>query len=202
LYLGIFFALISITVTLKSRRLLTHWRAVSASLLALFFALSFYLYIPIAAMTVPPANWGYARTVEGFIHLITRGQFERIEPMHFVKEPGRYLEAIWGYSRETARAMSLVYFLPAFLPLLFVHRMRGLARAWMLGLCVTFLSLSLFMLAMLNPPADRGAWSLMPLYLLASHLVLTIFSGYGLALLGTFATGRQQDLSHSRAQES
>jgi hypothetical protein len=172
----------------KSRRLFTRWQTILTCFVALFLALSCYLYLPIASMTTPPVNWGNARTVEGFIHLVTRGQFERISPADLVKEPQRYLDSVWGYARETVRAMSLFYVLPALLPWFFLRKMQAPARAWMLGLGATFLSLSLFMLAMLNPPPDRSTWSLMMLYLLGSHLVLTILAGYGLAILGTIAS--------------
>ena len=39
---------------------------------------AFYFYMPIAAATNPPMNWGYAATKEGFLHAITRGQYEKI----------------------------------------------------------------------------------------------------------------------------
>jgi tetratricopeptide (TPR) repeat protein len=39
---------------------------------------AFYLYMPIASFTNPPMNWGYARTKEGFLHAITRGQYEKL----------------------------------------------------------------------------------------------------------------------------
>ena len=41
---------------------------------------SFYIYMPLAGMSNPPLNWGYPRTVAGFIHAFTRGQYERIHP--------------------------------------------------------------------------------------------------------------------------
>src|SRR4029079_10184031 len=41
---------------------------------------AFYLYMPIAGMTNPPMQWGYPRTLEGFIHAITRGQYDKIHP--------------------------------------------------------------------------------------------------------------------------
>jgi tetratricopeptide (TPR) repeat protein len=46
---------------------------------ALFLAgCAFYLYMPIASATNPPMNWGYASTKEGFLHAITRGQYEKL----------------------------------------------------------------------------------------------------------------------------
>ncbi len=47
---------------------------------ALFLAgCAFYLYMPIASATNPPMNWGYASTKEGFLHAITRGQYEKLQ---------------------------------------------------------------------------------------------------------------------------
>ncbi|MEI6971059.1 MAG: DUF2723 domain-containing protein [bacterium] len=40
-----------------------------------------YLYMPLASdLNNPPMNWAYPRTWEGFIHAITRGQYEKIAP--------------------------------------------------------------------------------------------------------------------------
>ena len=138
-------------------------------------------------MTNPPANWGYARTVEGFYHMIGRGQFERLNPMNPLIEPAHYLEASWRYCRETMQAMGWLYLLPCFLPLFFVSKIRGRGRAWIFGLAACFLSLSLLVLVMVNPPPDKQAWSMIMLYFPASHLVLTIWAGYGLVGLGTIA---------------
>ena len=38
---------------------------------------SFYFYEPISGMTDPPMQWGYPRTVEGFFHALSRGQYEQ-----------------------------------------------------------------------------------------------------------------------------
>jgi tetratricopeptide (TPR) repeat protein len=40
---------------------------------------AFYLYMPIASLTNPPMNWGYAGTKAGFLHAITRGQYEKLQ---------------------------------------------------------------------------------------------------------------------------
>ncbi|MGN6554968.1 MAG: protein O-mannosyl-transferase family, partial [Verrucomicrobiota bacterium] len=41
---------------------------------------AFYLFMPISGMTNPPMQWGYPRTLDGFIHAITRGQSDKIHP--------------------------------------------------------------------------------------------------------------------------
>ena len=50
---------------------------------------SFYFYEAIAGMTNPPMEWGYPRTVEGFFHALTRGQYDKINPTDFLHDPHR-----------------------------------------------------------------------------------------------------------------
>ena len=46
---------------------------------AMFLAgAAFYFYMPVASSTNPPMNWGYSYTKQGFLHHITRGQYERL----------------------------------------------------------------------------------------------------------------------------
>jgi thioredoxin-like negative regulator of GroEL len=58
--------------------------------------LSFYFYLFFAGEQNPPMNWAYPRTWEGFIHAVSRGQYERINPadmfsLKFVRQVGGYL---------------------------------------------------------------------------------------------------------------
>src|SRR5207244_3462622 len=67
-------------LVIKTRGFFSKWReAMTAGLLSILGVTPF-LYLPLASMTTPPSNWGYARTVEGFFHLLGRGQFERLNP--------------------------------------------------------------------------------------------------------------------------
>src|SRR5439155_6158555 len=141
------------------------------------------------SMTNPPSNWGYARTVEGFLHTISGGQYEHLAP---VQDLVRFIKQIWRYLEQTVHDLGLIYLPPAVLPFFFLNRMRLRERGWMLGIVATFLCLSGFMLAMLNPWPDRQAWwGLVKFHLLASHLMLAVWAGYGLVLLGTLV-GRIQ----------
>jgi hypothetical protein len=72
-------------------------KTVAPTILFALLGLAFYLYMPIVSdLRNPPMNWGYPRTWEGFMHAITRGQYEKIVPAHifsirFVKQIGVYL---------------------------------------------------------------------------------------------------------------
>ena len=48
---------------------------------------AFYFYMPLACMTNPPMEWAYPRTPEGFIHALTRGQFEKTNPTDLIHHP-------------------------------------------------------------------------------------------------------------------
>ena len=47
--------------------------------------------MPLAGMTNPPMQWGYPRTVEGFIHAFTRGQYEKTNPTDIIGDPMRFI---------------------------------------------------------------------------------------------------------------
>src|SRR5439155_7984316 len=105
LVLAITYAIISVFLIITSRRLFTGWLTALVTVVLLFCGLSFYFYIAVASMTNPPVNWGYARTLEGFIHTISRGQFEHLNPANLLEQPGRYFDGVWHYSIETFHAV-------------------------------------------------------------------------------------------------
>jgi hypothetical protein len=183
--IAIFYGIASIWLVIRSRGLFTQWRTAIMTSMLCVSGLSFYFYLPLASMTNPPSNWGYARTVEGFYHVLGRGQFEGLIPMNVFNEPGRYLDAIWRYFSETVRAIGWVYLLPILVPLLFLPKFQGRGLRWVMSLGVCFLSLSLLVLVVLNAPPDRGAWSMAILYFLPSHLILAIWAGHGLVFLAS-----------------
>ena len=138
-------------------------------------------------MTNPPVNWGYAREVGGFFHVITRGQYERLNP---TENLGKLVEQVWMYGGIAVTQFGAVYLLVALVPFWFLRRMQAHDRKVMLGLVAIFLCMSLFMLILLNPPPDRAARELLEQYFLASYLMPALWTGYGLLLLGTLLVPR------------
>src|SRR5689334_24650191 len=51
-------------------------------------------YMPVAGMSNPPMQRGYQRTVEGFWHALSRGQYEQPNPTNLVTEPGRFVNQL------------------------------------------------------------------------------------------------------------
>jgi hypothetical protein len=155
---------------------------VLASGTTLALGLSMYLYVPLVSHANPPLNWGYPRTVEGFLHTLTRGQFESVHPTDSLSG---YADQLEMYGESALASFGVIYVLPVLVSFLFLRRMRAQERRWVLGLLAVFLCLVLLMVALLNPSPDRSSLWLVERFFSASHLVLALWTGYGLALLGT-----------------
>ncbi len=186
---GIGAALISMGASIATRRLLTEKKIIFICGVMLLLGLSIYLILPIVSMTNPPCNWAYPRTSEGFVHLISRGQFEHWNP---TRELDRYVQQIGLYWEQVNNDVGFIYLLPGLLPFYFLRKMGRPERGWMMGLTATFLCLSLFMVAMLNPSPDRQTMGLTQLYLIPSYLILMLWAGYGLVLLGTLVARKEE----------
>ncbi|MBI3852112.1 MAG: DUF2723 domain-containing protein [Verrucomicrobia bacterium] len=180
---GIITTTICVCLTVKTRSFFTEWKAIMLLVAMFLLGLSPYLYVPLASMTSPPVNWGYARTVEGFVHVLTRGQFERTWATEdFAKLAGQ----IPIYGEITVRQFGLLYAIVAMIPFCFLHKIRTWERRWMLSLVAIFFGLSFLMLVLLNPSPDRQSVEMVGMFFTASHLVVAVWVGYGLILLGSF----------------
>jgi len=182
-YLGLAFyaSFVTLIASLFTRGLLNQWRVTFVACFSFILPLSLYFYLPIASMTNPPMNWGYARTVEGFFRLITRGQYERLSP---TTDIAVFLSQIVMYAMQSIRDVGWIELVPALFPFCFFHRMTFRARGWLMGLTATFLALSCFMVAMLNPSSDQASLDLVAVFFIPSHLILTLWIGFGLCLVG------------------
>src|SRR5438445_7490383 len=152
---------------------------------------AFYLYMPLASMSNPPLNWGYPRTVTGFFHAFTRGQYERIHPtpdiLTYCKQ--FYYTIIEG----TLTEFNLVYLAVGVLVFFFYRRMQLRERAWIAGLGALYVCLGPLLLWLLSPAPDRQSQDLNKPFFIASHVMIALFIGYGLTLLGaTLATQYQR----------
>jgi tetratricopeptide (TPR) repeat protein/phage shock protein PspC (stress-responsive transcriptional regulator) len=210
---------------------------------------SFYFYMPLASMTNPPMNWGYPRTWEGFIHALTRGQYERANP---TADPLRFLDQLRMYFDAAVAEFNMVYLLVGLIPLvylflrqahdkerrwllgltgaygllavalfvkalfrpdvpanldsglrllggilcgylvlviaatpfLFFRLMNRPERAWLGGLTSIWFCLAVILLVILNPSADRQSQELNRVFFTASHLMIALWVGYGIAIFG------------------
>ncbi len=185
LWSGFFIAgIAALVVVFDTRRLGSGWR--STLLCAVFFmaGLGWYLYLPIASMTNPPMNWAYPRTAEGFLHGITRGQYEIWRPTDTL---GHFLEQLWLLTKVTGRGFGWVYLVFAPLPLALLHRAEKPARTWLVGLLLALLCTGPLLVELLNPSAERSSLDLLPPYFAAMFVILAIWTGLGFMVAGNLA---------------
>jgi hypothetical protein len=163
---------------------------------------AFYLYMPIAGATVPPMEWGYPRTLDGFIHAITRGQYEKIHPTSgvydatapFLKQVFEavvsffqiYGIQIWRYLEGLNDEFNILYLLLALVVFLFYLKMKRRERTWILGSVAIFICLGPFLVLLLNFPSDRQSLELNRVFLTSSHVIISMFVGFGLTLLAAY----------------
>ncbi|MEY2427209.1 MAG: hypothetical protein QOJ40_94, partial [Verrucomicrobiota bacterium] len=95
---------------------------------------SFYFYMPLAGMTNPPMEWGYPRTVEGFIHAFTRGQYEKTNPSDVFHHPGVFLTQLGMLGEGIVEEFNWVYMFLALVPFVFFFKMHRRERAWLIGI--------------------------------------------------------------------
>jgi len=136
-------------------------------------------------MTNPPMNWGYARTPEGFFHLITRGQYER---WHSTDQLGRFVEQMWLLVKQTASGFGWLYLGLAVLPLGLLRRTGRCARNRLLGLVAALFCVGPVLMTLLNPSIDRASTDLIGPYFAAMDVVLALWTRSGLMVAGSAAT--------------
>jgi tetratricopeptide (TPR) repeat protein len=162
----------------------TEWRPVKAVLisgLAFVIGVSFYLYMPLASMTNPPMNWGYPRTVDGFIHAFTRGQYEKTNPTESL---AKFVDQCWMLLEGALDEFGLFHLLLVLVPFAFLLAMRRREQAWLIGQVAVYLCLSVLLIILLNPNSDKQSRDLTKVFFTASHVTLAMFAGYGIALIG------------------
>ena len=149
---------------------------------------SFYFYEPIAGMTDPPMQWGYPRTVEGFFHALSRGQYEKANPTDLLSWDGifRFVMQLGMVFGSLANSFSWVFLFVALLPFLFLFKMQKRERAWIIGLAAIYLCVGILLTVLMNTTPDRQSADENKVFFTASHAVIAILIGYGLALVSAY----------------
>lgn len=101
---------------------LPNGKVVGPTFLVMFIGLGFYFYMAFSSDQNPPINWGYPRTWQGFMHAITRGQYERVKLAH-VFTP-RFLEQVGTYLGDLRSQFYGPLALLGLLPLIFYSIIR------------------------------------------------------------------------------
>ncbi len=186
--------------------LLANWMPLLNTRAAWILAALCYFYMPIASMTNPPMNWAYPRTVQGFKHAFTRGQYDRITPSNltrmfldadhlpeFAGAPKKTLQLDGGqlaiFLDEARQEFSLSYLALAFIPLAFLYRMRLKEFCWILGLTGIFVTFTLILIYLINPTADELNRHLNKVFFAATHIFIAGSIGLALAIIGATLMG-------------
>lgn len=170
-------------LSVRTRRFFSEWKTTSICVVPFLLGISAYLLLPIYSMTNPPMNWGYPRTVEGFFHVLSRGQFEKA---YFTDNLNRLMTQWRIYGKVVISDYGLVYLLTAMTPLCLLRKPPSRSRRWLCGIFLVWFIVTLLMLIGLNPSSDMVALEVTKPFFAASHMVLAVLSGCGLMLIGTF----------------
>lgn len=163
---------------------LPNGKTVCATYLLMFMGLSFYLYMPFSSDQNPPINWGYPRTWEGFMHAITRGQYERVT-LASVFSPV-FLEQIGAYLRDLRAQFFGPVALLAILPFVFIIRVGRKNRDWLFTTLVAFVGVGILFIVLQNPKLDIQTLFIARVQYIQSHAIYALWLGYGLLLLMAF----------------
>ena len=179
-------------LTIKTGSLGTEWKAVLLMGLLWLAGASFYFYEALAGMTDPPMQWGYPRTVEGFWHALTRGQYDKVNPTDIFHDFHHFVIELKMLVGGVADAFSWVYMFFALLPLLFFPKMQKRERAWIVLVAGLYPFLGVLLTITLSPTPDRQMADLVKVFFVASHTVVAIMIGYGLALTAAYMATHYQ----------
>lgn len=143
--------------------------------------LAFYAYLPLASGGNPPMQFGYARTWEGFKHVITRGQYERINPANVLSL--RFLEQLRWYAGLLGQQYIFPVVLTAFLPLVRVSRFRGPSLKWWCTCLLAFFMFSVVLVIGVNPKGDIQDSFIQRTKFIPSFAMWGIFTGLGFLMI-------------------
>ena len=177
---------LAVRMTYRTRELGWEWLVVITCGLCWIAGASFYFYMPLAGMTNPPMQWGYPRTVEGFIHAFTRGQYEKTNPTDIFHDPLRFFTQLGMLGDGVIEEFNWVYAALALVPFFFITKVHKRERAWLIGITAIYLCLGVLLLILLNPPPDRAAQQLVRVFFTASHTLIALMVGAGLTLTGAY----------------
>ncbi|MEI7532885.1 MAG: DUF2723 domain-containing protein [Verrucomicrobiae bacterium] len=173
-------------LAVQTRGLFTEWRAVIWMGLLWMLGVMFYLYEPISGMTVPPMQWGYPRTVEGFFHALSRGQYETAHGSNIFQNPTRFAFQLSYIAQGLSDSFSRVYMFIGLMPFLFFMKMHKRERSWIIGLTAIYFCLSVLLVILLDVTPDRSTSELNKVFFTASHALFALMIGYGLTLMAAY----------------
>jgi len=181
LIVGVIVFAMTVRLSVATRRICTQRKTAAICCACLFAGLSLYFYVPIVSMTNPPMNWGYPRTVQGFFHVLSRGQYERI---HLPTDMISCLKELWFYVAVIGSSFGWINIGIAMVPFALIRTIPSKLRECLLALGAAFLCLGPLLIVVINPyVGNEGRW-VVQVFGSLSSVVLALWMGCGLVLLG------------------
>jgi hypothetical protein len=174
--------LAAITLIAVMRRYGTEWKSAIACTVWFILGFALYLYLPIASRTNPPVNWAYSKTLEGFMHLIDRGQYEHIQPVNNVSI---FAGEVWQMIRQTTHQFGWPYVAFAIIPFGFLPRMTVAGRKWIGALVIIAICVGPLLAALLNVPGDSQSQGVAELYFFPLRVPIAVCAGIGMIFFAT-----------------
>jgi len=190
------------TFTLKQGKI------VGPVFLLLLLGTAFYFYMPISSDQNPPINWAYPRTWKGFIHAITRGQYEQVK-LASIFEP-KFLIQLQIYLTDLRGQFYSIIALFAFIPFVsipffFLKKRRvlemgkdgspmpnqdkensdrsSIALNWLFTTLVAFIVVGIVFIIMQNPKTDLQSLFIGQVQYIQSHAIYVFWIAYGVLFL-------------------
>lgn len=173
-------------LAIETKGFMSEWKTGVFMGMAWVIGVCCYFYEPVSGMTVPPMQWGYPRTVEGFFHALSRGQYETAHGVDIFSDPARFGFQLWYIITGLAESFSWVYMFVGAMPLLFLVKMKRRERSWIIGVISIYFCLSVLLGVLLNVSPDRSSSDLCKVFYTASHGLFAMLIGYGLTLLAAY----------------
>jgi len=154
-----------------------------------------YFYQSVAASTNPPMNWGYCSTKQGFLHAITRGQYEQLHTSkpwshEFFIQVRLFTEALIN---QYSWPVALFALLPFVLLLRFWRELNLRGRQWLIYVFAALATTSFGLLMIINPGLDKTQQEINLKFFAPAHGFFAMLIGYGIALATTWALARKPD---------
>jgi hypothetical protein len=144
--------------------------------------------IPLASAQNPPINWGYARTPEGFLHQIARGQYEKLMFSNIFSS--LYTHHMFAYGEMLLWQFTTPVLLPAIFSVFLLKRKE--MRFWSLMLLLAFFMYTAVLTAGMNPSLDIQTLFIGRVLWIPSYSIMAILIGFGLSVLLEFASGQSR----------
>lgn len=147
-------------------------------------ALSLYVYMPVAASTNPPMNWGFASTKQGFLHAITRGQYEQLRlsfpwSEKFWIQMGLFVDSLL---KQYGWIIGVFAVVPAIVLFGGWSRLKPRARQWLIFALASFLVTWVGLIIIIGPDIDKQQQEINLKFFVGAHGFFAMLIGYGVAL--------------------